>query len=183
VTKLADDVVDVQEQLVNPAPSSSKVTTISFTDMAHKAIRKNTLSIVSLENVKAKCIGQVNPLEVALEDIVADLYEPEGSHNKVLMEGFSGKLGGEGTQVQAQYRELAEQVKLLTGKGMGSRRVDVNDPAITSLKADVVGLLADNQMIKASLGGEIVKIDNEMFHSADEVKEWIVDCAGPSAGT
>jgi hypothetical protein len=41
--------------------------------MAHKAIRKNVLSIVSLENVKAEYIGQVKPLEVALEDVVADV--------------------------------------------------------------------------------------------------------------
>jgi hypothetical protein len=75
-------------------------------------------------------------------------------------------------------------VKLLTGEGMGSRGVDVNDPAITALEAEVAGLLADNRTIKAiSLGGGIVKIDNETFHSADEVKEWIVDRVGPSAGT
>jgi hypothetical protein len=149
----------------------------------HGCIPNVILSIVSLENVKAEYIGQVKPLEVALEDVVADLYEPEASYNKVIMEGFSGKSGEDGMQVQAQYRELAAQVKLLRDKGMGSLGVDVSDPAITSLKADVSGLLADNRTIKASLGGEIVKIDNEAFHSADEVKEWIVDCVGPSAGT
>jgi hypothetical protein len=51
--------------------------------------------------MKAEYIGQVKPLEAALENVVADLYEPEGSYNKVLMESCSGKSGGDGTRVQA----------------------------------------------------------------------------------
>jgi hypothetical protein len=40
---------------------------------------------MSLENVNAEYIGQVKPLKVALEDVVADLlYETEWSYNKVL---------------------------------------------------------------------------------------------------
>jgi hypothetical protein len=42
--------------------------------------------------------------------------------------------------------------------------------------------LSDNHSIKASLGGETVRIDNEAFHSAEEVKWWIVDCLGPESG-
>jgi hypothetical protein len=33
------------------------------------------------------------------------------------------------------------------------------------------------------LGGEVIKIENEAFHSAEDVKSWIVDCVGPAAGT
>jgi hypothetical protein len=36
--------------------------------------------------------------------------------------------------------------------------------------------------IKASLGGKIVRINNEACQSAKEVKHWIVDCVGPAAG-
>jgi hypothetical protein len=50
------------------------------------------------------------------------------------------------------------------------------------LKMDVAGLLVDNHTIKASLGGGIVRIDNEAFHSAEEVKRWIVDRIGSSPG-
>jgi hypothetical protein len=174
MAKLADDVVDAQEQLVNPIPSRYDVPTRSLMDTAHKVIRKNTLSIVSLEKAKAEYVGQVKPLEVALEDgVVADLYEPEGSYNRVLMDGFSGKAGGDtaGAHVQAQYKELAKQVKQLSGKGMGSRRVGVNDPLITPLRFDVARLLVDSQMIQGESGRGIVKINNETFHSADEIKE------------
>jgi hypothetical protein len=55
----------------------------------------------------------------------------------------------------------------------------LNDPAITSLKEDVARLALDNQTIKTSLGGDIVRIDNEAFHSPEEVRCWVVDRIGP----
>jgi hypothetical protein len=58
----------------------------------------------------------------------------------------------------------------------------VNDPAITSLIADVSRLLSDNQTIKASLGGKIVRINQESFHSAQEMRQWVVDNAGQGSG-
>jgi hypothetical protein len=126
-------------------------------------------------------VGQVRPIELALEDVVADLYKPEGAYNKVFMDGLSAVAGKRNTCLQAQYQALTEQVKQIAGGQMGGEGGDVNDPAISSITADVARLLMDNRTIKASLGGEIVKIDNEAFHSADEVKSWIVDCVGASS--
>lgn len=37
-------------------------------------------------------------------------------------------------------------------------------------------------VVKASLGGEIVRIDHEAFYSAEEVKKRIVDCVGTESG-
>jgi hypothetical protein len=74
-----------------------------------------------------------------------------------------------------------DQVKELTGANLGGGKIDIGDPAITSLKSDVAKLLLDNQTIKASLGGEIVRINHETFHSAEEVKGWIVDSIGPAS--
>jgi hypothetical protein len=65
-------------------------------------------------------------------------------------------------------------MKELTGANMGGSGVRLDDTAITAIKDDVSRPLADNQTIKASIGGEIVKIDHEAFHSAEEVKHWIV---------
>jgi hypothetical protein len=97
------------------------------------------------------------------------------------MDGLSSGAGERNARLQAQYLDLTEQVKQLTGAQMEGDGVDVNDPAISTIKADVAKLLMDNRTIKASLGREIVKIDNEAFHSADEVKSWIVDCVGSSS--
>jgi hypothetical protein len=67
---------------------------------------------------------------------------------------------------------------------LGSQAVDSSDPVISSIKEDVTRLIMDNETIKASsLSGEIVCIDHEAFHSAGEVKKWIVDCVGTDSGT
>jgi hypothetical protein len=45
---------------------------------------------------------------------------------------------------------------MLAGNELGEKGVDFNDPALTLLREDVALLALDNQIIKASLGGEIV---------------------------
>lgn len=116
--------------------------------------------------------------------MVANLYEAAGMCNKFPMNGSSppGK-GQDSSRLLAQVKDMSKQVKALSGASMGGGGVDANDPAIMSLKADVSRLLTDNRTIKASLGGEVVKMDNEAFHLAEEVKEWIVDCVRPVSGT
>jgi hypothetical protein len=54
---------------------------------------------------------------------------------------------------------------------------------ITSLQSDVCRLLTNNLTVKAGLGREIVWINNEACHSAEEVKHWIVVCVSPAAGS
>ncbi len=71
------------------------------------------------------------------------------------------------------------QVRELTGAGLGGGVVDINDPTITSLRESIAHLCSDNLTIKARLGGEVVRIDDEAFHSPEEIKRWIVDCMGP----
>lgn len=183
ITKLSDEVVDTQERIGNPTPSVYDVATRTMADSSLSSIRKNARSITSLGNTKAEYVGQVKPIEAAVEDVFKDLYGTEGTYNKVLMNGMNSGSGSDQLHLESKYEELANQVKELKGANMGSENVDTNDPAITSLKADVAKLLLDNQTIKASLGGEIVKIDNEAFHSAEEVKQWIVENVGPAAGT
>jgi hypothetical protein len=94
-----------------------------------------------------------------------------------------GSSSRDSPSLQALVESHCDQIKELTGEKMGGKEVDRNDPAITSLREDVARLLSDNQTIKASLGGEIVRIDNEAFHSAEEVKQWVVDCVGVEPGT
>jgi hypothetical protein len=89
---------------------------------------------------------------------------------------------GDLSRMRLQVESLMRQVKQLTGSDLGSQGVDSNDPTISAIKADIAGLLSDNHSIKASLGGETVRIDNEAFHSAEKVKRWIVDCLGPESG-
>jgi hypothetical protein len=111
MSKLSDEIEDNQEKLCNSRPSVYETSTRVLADSASKAIRKNVLAIKSLENVKAEyLVGQVKPLEAALEDVVSDLYEPEGTYSTVLMEGFVGGGGGESTTLlQEQYKALAAQ--------------------------------------------------------------------------
>jgi hypothetical protein len=111
-----------------------------------------------------------------------DLHSPSGSHNKVLVGGMSSGSGNS-KQVQNQVKLLTDQVKGLTGSSLGTRPIDSDDPAMSSLKEDVARLAMDNQTIKASLGGEIVRIDNEASHSAKEVRKWVVACVGLESGT
>jgi hypothetical protein len=121
-------------------------------------------------------MGQVRPIEDALDHVVKDLYEPEGLYNKVLVEGFSAGCGSERlSNLQMKVDALAGQVNELTGSTFGGGNGPPNDPELFSLKSDVAQLKSDNQTIKASLGGKVVKIENEAFHSAEEVNSWIVD--------
>jgi hypothetical protein len=90
---------------------------------------------------------------------------------------------GESPGMRNQVHALANEVKQLVGSNFGSQGVDMNDPAFSSLKTGVARQLSDNQEIKASLGGETVRIDDEAFHSLEEVKRWVVDFVGLEAGT
>jgi hypothetical protein len=55
-------------------------------DASTKSIlRVNLLLINALKHSKAEHVGQVKPLESAVEDVVADLHESGGSFNKLLM--------------------------------------------------------------------------------------------------
>jgi hypothetical protein len=158
VSKMADKVVDAK---VNSGPSPYASMTRSMVETSNKVLKKHATSINTLENVTAEYAGQVQPLEVALEDVVSDLYEPEGTYNKVLMNGgFSAGAGNNTPRLQAKFEALEGQVKELSGGNMGGATLGLNDPSFTSLKSDVARLLEDNRTIKASLGGEIVKIDN-----------------------
>jgi hypothetical protein len=167
-----------------PKPSHYEVATRSLADASNKMLQKHAASINNLANSKAEYMGQVRPMETALDHVVKDLYEPEGSYNKVLMEGFLTGNGNDASlNLQTKIEALAGQVDGLTGSALGGVSGALNDPELFALKSEVAQLKSDNQTIKASLGGEVVKIENEAFHSAEEVKSWIVDCVGPAAGT
>jgi hypothetical protein len=182
VSKLSDDTSETREK--KWGQSLFETMTRSVAEAARKATQKNSREITSLSSTKAEYVGQVKPIEAAIGDVFTDLYEPEGTYNKALLQGLSApESKGDSSLLRSQFKNLSEQVKELTGANLGSGGLDVNDPAITSLKADVAKLLVDNQSIKASLGGEIVRIDDEAFHSAEEVKQWIEECAGPGSGT
>jgi hypothetical protein len=182
VSKMSDEAAEVRDKgsgVVQPSPYESMTRTL--TEAAQKTTQNNARAITTLSATKAEYVGQVKPIEAAIGDVFSDLYEPEGTYNKALMSGLSGSGGSDTTQIRAEVSNLSNQVKELTGANLGG--TDTTDPVITSLKADVATLLVDNQTIKASLGGEIVKIENEAFHSAEEVKGWIVDHVGPASGT
>jgi hypothetical protein len=137
-----------------------------------------------LSKKKAEYVGQVKPLESVIQDVTDDLYNPEGSYNnnKATMTRIRAGLG-ESPGMRNQVHALANEVKQLVGSNFGSQGVDMNDPAFSSLKAGVARQLSDNHEIKASLGGETVRIDDEAFHSLEEVKRWVVDFVGLEAGT
>jgi hypothetical protein len=78
---------------------------------------------------------------------------------------------------------LIKTVVKFDAKSLNILHSKSNDPEFFLLKSDVAQLKPDNQTMKASLGGEVVKIEIEAFHSVEEVKSWIVDCVGPAAGT
>jgi hypothetical protein len=180
--ELSDETSEAREKKLGPSPFETM--TRSVAEAARKATQKNSREITSLGSTKAEYVGQVKPIEAAIGDVFTDLYEPEGTYNKALMQGLSApECSGDSSRLRSQFKDLSEQVKELTGANLGSGGLDINGPAITSLKADLAKLLIDNQSIKASLGGDIVRIDDEAFHSAEEVKPWIEECASPGSGT
>jgi hypothetical protein len=183
VTKLSDDVAQTREVLSQPRkPSGFDNLTRSLVDAVQASVKKQASSISSLGSSKAEYVGQVKPLEAIINDMSLDLYSPEGTFNKALMRGISSETG-DSPRLRTQVELHSNQIKELTGSNIGDKIVDMNDPVISSIKADVARLLNDNQTIKASLGGEIVRIDNEAFHSAEEVKRWVVECVGTDSGT
>jgi hypothetical protein len=183
VADLSAEVGDHREALKRPKPSPYESLTRSLVDSTQKVAKKQALTLSSLESSKAEYVGQIKPLESIVEDITEDLYGPQGSYNQALMSRLGTPAGPtDSPLLRNQLNSLTEQVRELTGAGLGGGVVDINDPTITSLKADLARLYSDNLTIKASLGGEVVRIEDESFHSADEVKRWIVDCAGAEPG-
>jgi hypothetical protein len=183
VAALSAEVEDHREALKRPKPSPYESMTRSLVDSTQKVAKRQALTLTSLESSKAEYAGQVKPLESIVEDITEDLYGPGGSYNQALMSRLGSSSGPIDSPVlRNQLNSLTDQVRELTGAGLGGRVVDINDPTITSLKADMARLYSDNLTIKASLGGEVVRIEDESFHSADEVKRWIVDCVGTEPG-
>jgi hypothetical protein len=152
-----------------------------MTETVQQAGGELASDLLRLDAKKAEYVGQVKPLEAVIQDVTDDLCSPEGAHNKAMMAKLSSGQG-DSSRMRLQVESLMRQVKQLTGSDLGSQGVDSNDPTISAIKVDVAGLLSDNHSIKASLGGETVRIDNEAFHSAEEVKRWIVDCLGPESG-
>jgi hypothetical protein len=183
VAKLADEGAENRDLLTRSQPSPYETLTRSLVDSTQSLVQKHTATMASLNASKAEYIGQVKPLEAVLEDMTLDLYSPTGSYNKVLMKGITSSASGESVQLGKQVSLLADQVKSLTGADLGPQVIDSSDPVISSIKEDVTRLMMDNQTIKASLGGEIVRIDHEAFHSAEEVKGWIIECVGTDSGT
>jgi hypothetical protein len=182
VEKLADEVAISNESINLPAaPSSFEKTTRSMTESSQHVSRKHASELIRLDSKKAECVGQVKPIEDVIQDISEDLYSSEGAYNKAMMTKLTSGHD-DAPRIRMQVESLMSQVKQLTGSSLGSQGIDINDPTVTSLKADVAGLLSDNHSIKASLGGETVRIDNEAFHSPEEVQRWIVDCVGPETG-
>jgi hypothetical protein len=183
MANIAEEVNDAKSREAS-IPSHYEVTTRSLADASNKILQKHASSINNLDNSKPEYMGQVRPIEAALDHVVNYLYEPEGSYNKVLIEGYLAGNGNESpSNLQPKVDSLAGQVNELMGSTFGGGNGTSNDQDFLLLKADVAQLKSDNQTIKASLGGKVVKIENEAFHSAEEVKRWIVDCVGPSAGT
>jgi hypothetical protein len=84
---IADKVNDAKTR-GPPRPSHYEVATRSLADASNKTLQKHAASINNLSNCKAEYMDQVRPMEAALDNVIKDLYEPEGSYNKVLMEGF-----------------------------------------------------------------------------------------------
>jgi hypothetical protein len=184
VVNLSSKMSDNRDALEHPRPSKYEVMTRKMSDTSQQELKKQGLMLERMRTTKAEYMGQVRPLEAFVEDVSEDLYSPLGTYNKALMSSYNQNPGGssESPALRTQVESLVSQVKDLTGADLGGRAVDVNDPAITSLKADVSRLLSDNQTIKASLGGEIVRINQESFHSAQEMREWVVDNAGQGSG-
>jgi hypothetical protein len=188
VASLSADASAARESLARPLPTRYEMMTRTLADSAQAAADKQGRELRSLKSSKAEYAGQVKPLESLLEDMTNDLYAPDGSYNKALMAFFGGRnsstgASGESPTIRAELDAVVNQVRNLTGGDLGGGNVDVNDPTITSLRADIAVLHSDNQTIKASLGGEVVRIDHEAFHSADELKRWVVDCVGLESGT
>jgi hypothetical protein len=182
VAKLSDEVVESRELQSRLQPTPYETLTRSLVESTKVLVQKQAAALVSMNNSKAEYVGQVKPLEAVLEDMTLDLYSQAGAYNKLLMKGIASGSGDPG-HLKSQVSLLADQVKTLTGADLGDQAIDASDPVISSLKEDVARLIMDNQTIKASLGGEIVRIDQETFHSAEEVKKWIVDCVGTDSGT
>jgi hypothetical protein len=85
------------------------------------------------------------------------------------------------TSYQADFVKLRSDLEAVSNaKGPKLSTVDPSDPTIiSSLQATMRALGASLKTIKkASLGGEFIRIDSEMFHSADEVEVWIVENMG-----
>jgi hypothetical protein len=180
VVNLSSKMSDNRDALEHPRPSKHERMTRKMGDTSQQELKKQGLMLESMRTTKAEHVGQVRPLEAFVEDISEDLCSPLGTCNKALMSSYNQTPGGPSVSptLRTQVELLVSQVKDLTGADLGGQAVDVNDPAITSLKADVSRLLSNNQTIKASLGGEIVRINQESFHSAQEMREWVVDNAG-----
>jgi hypothetical protein len=155
VVQLADKVAIAHESTNHQLtmPSSFEKMTCSFIEFSKLEAKRKHLHCQKTEAKKAEYIKQVKPLKSIIQDVTDDLHSAERSYNKAMMNRIAAGQGQSPCRMLNQVESLAIEVKQLVGSNLGSQGVDLNDPRISSLKADVARLLSDNHEIKASLGG------------------------------
>jgi hypothetical protein len=141
MANIADEVNDAKTREPPTRPTHYEVATRSLADASNKALQKHAALINNLSNSKAEYMGQVRPMEAALDHVVKDLYEPEGSYNKVLMVGvLTGNGNDASLNLQTKIEALAGQVNGLTGSTLGGVSGSLNYPEFFALKSEVAQL-------------------------------------------
>jgi hypothetical protein len=163
---MSEEWVEGEDQL------SSQVPTVSQWNQLVKRV-----GVISqhLEDARS-ALGQV-AAESEKGIMNADLHDPDRMHNHLLTFLTGGTPVHPAVQCQADLLKLQKEVQAITMmKGLGTSDVDPSDPIISEAQATVLGLVSSIKTVKASLGGEAVRIENKTFHSAEEEMEvWAVE--------
>jgi hypothetical protein len=111
---------------------------------------------------------------------VKDLYLPDGMYHHLLAttaDGTPKHPWGAKEDMEGFKKELLEQLHSYRDNA-GGLLVDPEDPTITFLSANLKNIEETMTTIKASLGGEVVRIESETFHSAADVEVWLTQNMG-----
>jgi hypothetical protein len=176
---VCDTLHSVKSKVDRPVPTPHEISTRDLANSAGKDAKLAIEGIARLETSKTDLASKHTPLEAVVTGIVSDLYEPDGMYNHLLTFSEGGVPTHPTAQYQADFVKLQKEVETITlMNGFGLSNVDPSDPVITGMKANIRSLVSGMKTIKASLGGEVVRVDTETFHSADEVEVWVIDNMG-----
>jgi hypothetical protein len=183
VVGISDDLQGVKDKVDHPVHTSLQVSTREIADRARKEARLAFEGVSRLENSKTGLAKDHKPLESIVEGMVTGLYEPSGMYNHLLTSSAE-RLPIHPTVDRQQdldkiWKEI-DTIKMM--KGLGSANDGPSDPVISAVQSSLRQLEASLKTIKASLGGELVHVDSETFHSAKEVEGWVVENMGSGSG-
>jgi hypothetical protein len=176
VSSLADTLQGVKDDVEHPVPNRFDSATRSIADNAARDAQIARERASTLMQSKASLRDDHQPLAALVEGIVMDLYQHSGMCNHLLNASVGGTPVHPVTNSKDELLKLKAELQqgIRSARGNGGQLVDPEDPTISLMNDMLKNVEVSPKTFMGSLGGEVVRFDSEMFHSAEEIEVWVV---------